>query len=38
MHRNARANMVEQKLAGPGRIVYSDQQAVILGGVEVQML
>lgn len=37
MHRNARANMIAQKLPGPGRVVYSDQQAVFLGGVEVQM-
>ena len=38
MHRNARANMVKDKLAGPGRIVYTDQQSVFLGGAEVQML
>ena len=37
MHRNARANMVRQKLAGPGRIVYDSRQSVFLGGVEVQM-
>ncbi len=37
MHRNARANMISQKLAGPGRIVYTDQQSVFLGGTEVQM-
>jgi glyoxylase-like metal-dependent hydrolase (beta-lactamase superfamily II) len=37
MHRNARANMIAAKLAGPGRIVYNDEQAVFLGGVEVQM-
>ena len=37
MHRNARANMITQKLAGPGRIVFTDQQSVFLGGVEVQM-
>jgi glyoxylase-like metal-dependent hydrolase (beta-lactamase superfamily II) len=37
MHRNARANMVAAKLAGPGRIVYSDEQSVFLGGAEVQM-
>ena len=37
MHRNARANMIAQRLPGAGRIVYSDQQAVFLGGVEVQM-
>ena len=38
MHRNARANMIKGKLAGPGEIVYTDQQSVFLGGVEVQML
>jgi len=37
MHRNARANMITQNLAGPGRIVYTDQQSLFLGGVEVQM-
>lgn len=37
MHRNARANMIADHLPGPGRIVYSDQQSVFLGGVEVQM-
>jgi len=37
MHRNARANMIEGKLPGPGRIVYTDQQSLFLGGVEVQM-
>lgn len=37
MHRNARANMIAQQLPGPARIVYTDQQAVFLGGVEVQM-
>lgn len=37
MHRNARANMLTMKLAGPGRIVYTDQQSVFLGGAEVQM-
>ena len=37
MHRNARANMITQNLPGPGRIVYTDQQSVFLGGVEVQM-
>ena len=37
MHRNARANMVRQNLAGPGRIVYDGRQSVFLGGVEVQM-
>jgi cyclase len=37
MHRNARANMIRQNLPGPGRIVYTDQQSVFLGGVEVQM-
>lgn len=37
MHRNARANMLTMKLAGLGRIVYTDQQSVFLGGAEVQM-
>ena len=37
MHRNARANMLKGNLSGPGRIVYTDQQSVFLGGVEVQM-
>jgi glyoxylase-like metal-dependent hydrolase (beta-lactamase superfamily II) len=37
MHRNARANMLKGNLAGPGRIVYTDQQSVFLGGIEVQM-
>lgn len=37
MHRNARANMLTERLAGPGRIVYTDQQAIVLGGVEVQL-
>ena len=37
MHRNARANMIKGNLTGPGRIVYTDQQSVFLGGVEVQM-
>ena len=37
MHRNARANMIADKLAGPGRIVFTDEQALFLGGIEVQM-
>ena len=37
MHRNARANMLKSNLPGPGRIVYTDQQSVFLGSVEVQM-
>src|SRR5262245_21267812 len=37
MNRNARANMIKGNLPGPGRIVYTDQQSVFLGGVEVQM-
>jgi cyclase len=37
MHRNARINMLKGKLSGPGRIVYTDQQSVFLGNVEVQM-
>lgn len=37
MHRNARANMIRGNLPGPGHIVFTDQQSVFLGGVEVQM-
>ena len=37
MHRNARANMIKGNLPGPGRITFTDQQSVFLGGVEVQM-
>jgi glyoxylase-like metal-dependent hydrolase (beta-lactamase superfamily II) len=37
MHRNARANMITQNQPGAGRIVYTDQQSVFLGGIEVQM-
>ena len=37
MHRNARANMLKGNLPGPGRIVFTDQQSVFLGGIEVQM-
>jgi glyoxylase-like metal-dependent hydrolase (beta-lactamase superfamily II) len=37
MHRNARANMITEKLPGPGRIVFNDEQSVFLGGVEVRM-
>lgn len=37
MHRNARENMIAGQLPGAGRIVYTDQQSVFLGGVEVQM-
>ena len=29
--------MIRNNLPGPGRIVYTDQQSVFLGGVEVQM-
>jgi cyclase len=37
-HRNARANMVKGKQPAPPRIVFTDQTAVFLGGVEVQAL
>jgi glyoxylase-like metal-dependent hydrolase (beta-lactamase superfamily II) len=37
-HRNNRANMVRNKQAAPPRLVFSDQAAVFLGGVEVQAL
>ena len=35
-HRNNRANMIRSKLAAPPRVVFSDQAAVFLGGVEAQ--
>ena len=35
-HRNNRANMIRNKQAAPPRVVFSDQAAVFLGGVEVQ--
>jgi glyoxylase-like metal-dependent hydrolase (beta-lactamase superfamily II) len=35
-HRNARQNMVSGKQAAPPHIVFNDQAAVFLGGVEVQ--
>jgi cyclase len=37
-HRNNRANMVRGKQAAPPRLVFSDQAAVFLGGVEVQAI
>jgi glyoxylase-like metal-dependent hydrolase (beta-lactamase superfamily II) len=37
-HRNNRANMIRSKLAAPPRVVFSDQAAVFLGGVEAQAL
>lgn len=37
MHRNARSNMIANNLPGAGRIVYTDEQSVFLGGTEVQM-
>jgi cyclase len=37
-HRNNRANMLRSKLAAPPRVVFSDQAAVFLGGVEVQAI
>jgi glyoxylase-like metal-dependent hydrolase (beta-lactamase superfamily II) len=37
-HRNNRANMVRSKLAAPPRVVFSDQAAVFLGGVEAQAI
>jgi glyoxylase-like metal-dependent hydrolase (beta-lactamase superfamily II) len=37
-HRNNRANMVRNKQAAPPRLVFSDQAAVYLGGVEVQAI
>jgi cyclase len=35
-HRNVRENMIRNKQAGPPNIVFNDQTAVFLGGVEVQ--
>lgn len=35
-HRNARDNMIKRNQPGPARIVFTDQTAVYLGGVEVQ--
>jgi cyclase len=37
-HRNNRANMIRSKLADPPRVVFSDQAAVFLGGIEVQAI
>lgn len=37
MHRNARANMIADRLPGAARVVYTDQQSVFMGGIEVQM-
>jgi cyclase len=37
-HRNNRANMVRSKLAAPPRLVFSDQAAVFLGGIEAQAI
>jgi cyclase len=37
-HRNNRANMVRNKQAAPPRLTFSDQAAVFLGGVEVQVI
>jgi len=37
-HRNNRANMVRNKQAAPPRLTFSDQAAVLLGGVEVQAI
>ena len=37
-HRNNRANMVRNKQAAPPRLVFADQAAVFLGGVEVQAI
>lgn len=35
-HRNARENMVKGKQAAPPRLVFNDQAALFLGGVEVE--
>jgi cyclase len=37
-HRNNRANMIRNKQAAPPRLVFTDQAAVFLGGVEVQAM
>jgi glyoxylase-like metal-dependent hydrolase (beta-lactamase superfamily II) len=37
-HRNNRANMIRNKQAAPPRLVFADQAAVVLGGVEVQAI
>ena len=37
-HRNARENMVKGKQMAPPRLVFTDQTAVFLGGVEVQAI
>jgi cyclase len=37
-HRNNRANMLRSRLPAPPRVVFSDQAAVFLGGVEVQAI
>jgi cyclase len=37
-HRNARENMIRGKQQAPPRVVFTDQTAVFLGGVEVQAL
>ena len=37
-HRNNRANMIRNKQAAPPRLVFADQAAVFLGGVEVQAM
>lgn len=35
-HKNARDNMIQRNQPGPARIVFTEQTAVYLGGVEVQ--
>ncbi len=37
-HRNARENMVKGKQMAPPRVVFTDQTAIFLGGVEVQAI
>ena len=36
-HKNARANIVRNNQPGPPRVIFADETAVFLGGVEVQM-
>ena len=36
-HKNARANIIRNNLAGAPRVIFADETAVFLGGAEVQM-
>ena len=37
-HKNARANIIRNNLAGAPRVIFADETAVFLGGAEVQMI